>query len=274
MPELPEVETVRQTLEPLLSNLKIVSCDVRVNRLVTDDIPTFVNQIVGKTIKNMSRRGKYLIFVLNEGVMVSHLRMEGKFFIKQPGVSHNKHEHVIFTLSSGQELRYHDVRKFGTFCFREGDYLTQPPLAKLGKEPFDSSLTGSYLMNKAKNKTTSLKAFLLDQTIIAGLGNIYVDEVCFRLKKHPSTSVNSLKNASFDALVTHVKDVMQKAIALGGTTIRSYVSIEGVHGRFQNELDVHMQAGKPCGVCQSKIEKTQVAGRGTYFCPVCQKAKR
>ncbi|MCK5762309.1 MAG: DNA-formamidopyrimidine glycosylase, partial [Candidatus Izimaplasma sp.] len=183
-----------------------------------------------------------------------------------------KHEHIIFNFTDKTSLRYHDVRKFGTMDLRPLEKLySTNPLKKLGLEPFDPLMTVAYLKGKLHKKEVAIKTCLLDQHIFLGLGNIYVDEVLFRCKLNPIKKASKLKDSDYKSIIENSITVLNKAIKLGGTTIKSYTSSLGVTGRFQNELNVHTKKGEPCPVCNTIIEKTRVNGRGTYFCPTCQK---
>lgn len=273
MPELPEVETVRRTLEHLLDGKIIRDIDIFYDKILkTHSEEEFKKLLISKTFHTINRYGKYLLFEFNEITLISHLRMEGKYFIKPLDEPRNKHEHIIFYFTDGSTLRYHDTRKFGTMdIVNNKDLFLINPLSKLGKEPFDKNCTVSYFTNKIKNKKGPIKGVLLDQTILTGLGNIYVDEVLFLSKIHPETKVNTLSKRAIKRILENAKIVLEKAIKLGGTTIRSYTSSLGVTGRFQNELFVHLREGEECKICHTKIIKTKVVGRGTYLCPKCQK---
>ncbi|MGL5916672.1 MAG: DNA-formamidopyrimidine glycosylase [Culicoidibacterales bacterium] len=272
MPELPEVETVRQTLRPLLIGQTVTKVDVRWPKIIQGDRLEFEAGLTGATFTEINRYGKYLFFIFGDLVMVSHLRMEGKFYYQTPEIPIDKHVHVIFTLSNGMELRYHDVRKFGTMELTSQTQLWElRSLKKLGYEPFSVEATPTYLFAKFQRTTRAIKAVLLDQHVIVGLGNIYVDEVLFRAKIYPETPANQLSQLQASEILAASIAVLNKAIALGGTTIRTYQSIFGVDGRFQNELAVHTKAGEACVTCGTPIEKMKVGGRGTYYCPTCQK---
>jgi len=273
MPELPEVETVRKTLKNLILNYEIESIDVYYTKIIKEvSLTDFIKRLVGRTILDIKRYGKYLIFIFDDVALISHLRMEGKYFIKDQSEHVEKHEHIIFNFTNGLSLRYHDVRKFGTMNLRDLDKIySTNPLKKLGLEPFDKLMTLSYLKGKLHKKEVAVKTCLLDQHIFAGLGNIYVDEVLFSCKLNPQLKASKLKDKDYKNIIKNSINVLTKAIELGGTTIRSYTSSLGVTGRFQNELNVHTKEGEPCPKCNTIIEKTRVNGRGTYYCPNCQK---
>ncbi len=273
MPELPEVETVRRTLKNMILGRTIESIDIHYSKIIKDvSVTEFRNKLVGKTLKDIDRYGKYLIFIFEDIALISHLRMEGKYFIKDKLDPLVKHEHIVFNFTDGSTLRYHDVRKFGTMDLRLLDQIyTTNPISKLGYEPYDKLMTVKHLKGKLKNKGTAIKTCLLDQTIITGLGNIYVDEVLFLSNLHPERKPNTLNETDYKNIIQNSTNVLYKAIELGGTTIRSYTSSLGVTGRFQNELNVHMKKGEQCPMCSTVIEKKKVNGRGSYFCPNCQK---
>jgi len=273
MPELPEVETVKETLKRQILGKRIDKVDVRCERIVRGiPVSEFTHDLSGHVILDITRQGKYIFFHCDGIVMVVHLRMEGKFFLKPDTDPYEKHEHVIFVFSDHTTLRYHDVRKFGTMeLMSPGTEQLAKGVDKLGLEPFATGFGKDYLKPLVQKSKRPIKSILLDQTVVAGLGNIYVDEVLFRAKLDPKRPGTSISDHDLEQIAVFSKQVLAKAIELGGSTIRSYVSSLGVTGRFQNELKVHTMVGKPCPVCGTVIEKTKVGGRGTYYCPHCQK---
>lgn len=273
MPELPEVETIRRTLETLVINKKIKDIIVKWPKIIKqpDDIDHFTTLLVGETIQSIDRKGKFLLFYLDEHVLVSHLRMEGKYRVLASSEAIDKHTHVIFKFTDGSEMRYNDVRKFGTMhVFPIGTEFDAKPLDHLGPDPFQENYTVDYLATRLKKTGRVIKAALLDQTIIAGLGNIYVDEVLFLANIHPETRANTLNDKQIETISKHAYEVLEKAVAQGGTTIRSYVDGQGEMGMFQQQLYVYGQETKGCQHCGTEVEKLKVAGRGTHICPMCQ----
>lgn len=276
MPELPEVETVIRTLEHQLHYPIIMDCKVLWNNIVaTPNVDEFIAQIKGRQITGYRRHGKYLLFDLGDMEWVCHLRMEGKFYIQPAQEPCDKHTHVIFTLQDGRELRYHDTRKFGKMYLyrKQEDYRQYPCFLHIGMDAFDEQLQADDLYKRLHSKQTTLKAVLLDQSILAGIGNIYADEICFALGLHPETKISKLRKKDFEQLLYETRRILQGAIQSGGTTIRSYTSSLGVDGRFQLKLKVHALKGEPCSVCHTEIKKITVATRGTYYCPTCQKKR-
>ena len=265
MPELPEVETVKNGLKAKVLNKKITNCNVLYDGIIAyPDKETFVKNIANQTINDIKRRGKFLMFDLDDYYLISHLRMEGKYFIKEPTENLNKHDHVIFTLNDNEELRYNDTRKFGKMHLVKKDELNITPIANLGLEPWDELLTSKYLKDKL-NKNKAIKTLLLDQSIITGIGNIYADEILFLSKINPEKKGNKLTNKNREDIINNTKLVLEKAIQAGGTTIHSYTSVDGITGLFQQKLLVHMKKSEPCPNCQTEILKIVVNGRGTYY---------
>ncbi|MDD3048731.1 MAG: DNA-formamidopyrimidine glycosylase [Bacilli bacterium] len=273
MPELPEVENVKQQLKKRLLNKTITDIDVLwANIIEAPSVSLFKQNIINQTIIDIKRRGKWLILELNNYYLLIHLRMEGKFSFKEKDELINKHEHIIFTIDNNIHLRYQDTRKFGKMHLIDKDKLyDSKPLKDLGLEPFDDLLTAKYLKSKLKNKTIPIKISLLDQSIISGIGNIYADEILFLSSVNPSKKSSKLSNKELELIILNTKEVLNKAIKLGGTTIRSFVSLDNQKGSFQDELFVHQRVNKPCKKCNTLIKKIYVGGRGTYYCPVCQK---
>lgn len=268
MPELPEVETVKETLKKHILKQKIRDIDIYYDKIIEyPDINTFKSNIKGQTIQDIERRGKWLMFKLDDYYLLSHLRMEGRYYIKH-GEDILKHEHINFKLDNC-ELRYLDTRKFGRmYLVPIKDAYNMKPLNELGLEPWDDKLTIEYLKNKYKSKRLPIKTVLLDQSIITGIGNIYDDEILFMSKINPYKKVNELNDMELDNIIKNTRIVLEKAIKLGGTTIRTYESSEGVHGKFQNELLIHGQT--ICPNCHKKVTKVYINGRGTYYCIDCQ----
>lgn len=269
MPELPEVETVKKALKREVLDKKIIMVSVYWDNIIASPkVKEFTQKIKNQVIHNIIRRGKWLMFELDDYFLLSHLRMEGKYFIRKVGEERNKHDHVVFTFSDNTELRYNDTRKFGKMYLVPKDKVyTEKPLKDLGLEPWDNSLTKEYLKGKFKKKP--IKTELLEQGIIVGIGNIYADEILFLSKIYPETLASDLTDKNLEDIIKYTREVLEKAINLGGTTIKSYTSEEGVHGRFQNELLVHTK--EVCPNCDCKIEKKFIGGRSTYYCPKCQK---
>ena len=273
MPEKPEVITVAKKLETKLISKKIVGIDILYKRIIeSPGVEDFEKRIVGQVIHSITTRGKWIVFELDNDYMLAHLRMEGKFFFRHIGDEINKHEHVVFKLDNNEEFRFADPRKFARLLLiKKEELYNSKPYNELGLEPWDKSLTTTYLKNKFSSKRLPIKTILLDQSIIAGIGNIYADEILFLSKLNPLIKPLELKDKDLSNIIDNTIKVMDKAVSEGGTTIRSYTSEEGVTGLFQNNLNVHSRKGEKCPVCGEVIVKTRVGGRGTYYCPKCQK---
>ena len=272
MPEIAEVQTVREVLKRKVLRKRIKNVNIIYNKIIENDIDDFKKRIIGKEFIDIDRRGKWLLFDLGEDYLCSHLRMEGKYFCKDHNEEIDKHEHIIFEFDDNTDLRYKDVRKFGRMCLVKKDEIdSYEPVAKQGIEPISDKLSKEYIYERFKNKKIPIKSLLLDQTIIAGLGNIYADEVAYRAKVNPLKMGNEIKISECERIKDACKEIITKAIEYGGTTIRSYTSSLGVTGHYQDFLEVHTKEGKKCNRCGSIIKKEKVGGRSTYYCPKCQK---
>jgi len=270
MPELPEVQTVLSTLERQIKNKKIKDIDILYRNIIDGDVKSFKNRLIGQHFRSFKRRGKYLLFEMDDVTLVSHLRMEGKYFIQCKDEEIKKHTHVIFTLDNNKQLRYNDVRKFGRMelISKDKDYKD---FKDLGPEPFSKDFNLKYCNNFVKNYNHPAKELLLNQSFVAGIGNIYADEILYACKIHPLTKSILLSDNDFKNIIKYTRLILSKAIKAGGTTIRSYTSSLGVTGKFQLSLNCHTM--KKCKKCKSNIKKIRVGGRGTYYCPKCQKEK-
>ena len=270
MPELPEVQTVLATLEHLILNKEIEQISILSPSVVEGDHEEFVSKLLHRHFQGFKRRGKYLIFEMEDVALVSHLRMEGKYFVEKQNDPIRKHTHVIFHLDDHTDLRYHDVRRFGRMELMEKseDYRD---FHGLGPEPFSDEFNALDAWKKCRNAKRSLKMTLLDQSFVAGIGNIYADEICFRSHLRPETQVSRISRKRWELIVESARAVLLEAIEHGGSTIRSYTSSLGVTGLFQLQIDVYGREGEPCHVCGSTIKKVRHGQRGTHFCPTCQR---
>lgn len=268
MPELPEVETVKNTLKKEVLNKKILSASIYWDNIIAfPNVEDFKTKIQNQTINDIKRRGKWLMFELDDYYLLSHLRMEGKYFIRKTEDPKQSHQHVLIHFSDNTDLRYHDTRKFGKMYLIDKDKVfKEKPLKDLGLEPFDENLTDKYLKEKFHKKP--IKTELLDQSIIVGIGNIYADEILFLSKINPNKIATDLSAEECRNIIRFARQTLKKAIEYGGTTVKSYTSAEGVHGRFQQKLLVHTK--EICPECGGKITKITVGGRGTYYCENCQ----
>ena len=272
MPELPEVETVVWTLKHLIQNREIKQIEIVYPKIIEMDSDLFQKKLTHQHFRQFKRRGKYLLFEMDDIVLVSHLRMEGKFYYQKESDPPFKHTHLLFHLDNGMRLDYVDSRKFGRMELMEKqtDYLD---FKQLGPEPWEERLNVDYVQKWLQKRSVGIKQVLLDQRFVAGIGNIYADEICFKMKLHPKTPACLLTKKQCKQLIEAIQTTLDKAIEAGGSTIRSYTSSLGVTGLFQLEIDVYGRAGQPCRVCGTTIEKMKIAQRGTSFCPTCQRKK-
>ena len=273
MPEKPEVITVVKSLKPKIIGKKITGCNIYWDNIIA--FPTtdeFKKKIIGEKINDITTRGKFIVMQLDHYSLLVHLRMEGKFMFRKKGEELGKHEHVELILDDEVSFRFHDVRKFGKmYLIPIDDTYKVKPLVDLGLEYYDDKLTKDYLYNKIHNKKLPIKTVLLDQSIITGIGNIYDDEVLFMSNISPNRKACDITLDECQKIIDNCRIVLEKAVKLGGTTIKSFTSSEGVHGLFQNELLVHGKAGEVCPNCGKIILKTRIGGRGTHYCSKCQK---
>lgn len=277
MPELPEVETVCRSLRQTVLQQTIESVIVRLPRLLPQDEPdTFSRKLEGRSFCSVRRRGKYILLDLSGGdTLVVHLRMTGKLLYLPVSAPWDKHTHIVFTLSGGKTLRYEDVRQFGTLQLADtAACLDLPALAAMGPEPLDDGFTPEWLQQRMAGKKQKAKAFLLDQRNIAGIGNIYADEILFQARIHPEEPVCNLGDAATaERLWFAIRDRLSQGIAYGGSSIRDYVDSLGNSGSFQKLHKAYGRSGQPCVECGCLLEKIISGGRGSVYCPNCQ-AKR
>lgn len=274
MPELPEVETVRSILEKEVQGKKIASVSVLRPKNVITPLTEFESALKGKTILSVGRKGKYLLFHLSDDfVLLSHLRMEGKYFLKESKSPLTKHDLIYFDFSDGTRLVYNDVRKFGVMgLYREENYLSLSSLSHLGKEPFE--ITPKELFEGLKKKKQeAIKTALLDQSLIAGIGNIYADETLFGAKLDPRTPCSLITLKDCSRLLDSCRKVMKLAIEEGGSTIKSYHPKEGMNGLMQNHLYAYGKMNTACPNCQTPFHRIFLNGRSATYCPNCQRSR-
>lgn len=275
MPELPEVETVRRSLEPVILHQPIKRVDVHYERILQHvSVQDFRDLLTGNQFLQISRRGKYLIFSLeNDWELVAHLRMTGRLiFVSDTQIPLEKHTSVVFDLGSAGALRFEDVRKFATIdLVPKGDYEQIKGLHTLGVEPLSPEFSLSVFQELLEGRSTKIKGLLLDQTKIAGLGNIYADESLFMAGIHPERPACSLTSQEQQLLHSAIREVLTLAIENQGTTLRDYRTGYGLEGSFQNKLLIYGKKGEECPRCQAKLEHRKVAGRTSHFCPSCQR---
>lgn len=276
MPELPEVETVVKGLRPIVEDKKITDVEIRVEDLIgypEDNIDKFKEELIGSSICAVDRRGKYIIFELNiDKKMIIHLRMTGKLLVSEVEKYRDKHTHVIFSLDDGQEIRFNNVRKFGRIYLIDPDHPEQAGgFAELGPEPLSEELSAEKFKKLFENRRGIIKSLLMNQKFIAGIGNIYADEILFLSGIRPDRTADTLTDMEKEKIYFNMRDILTKGILYGGTTFSDYVNAFGQEGSFQVELRVYQKEGEECFKCGTPIEKTKIGGRSTYYCPKCQK---
>jgi formamidopyrimidine-DNA glycosylase len=273
VPELPEVETVRRQLEPVLVGRRFERVTIDDPRLVRPFEPVAVAaELEGERVAALDRRGKYLIFRFESGrVLLVHLRMTGSFKHRRNGVGDDDpHRRAVVRLDDGADVAYRDVRRFGTWLLVEPDEL-EPYLAeRLGDEPLVAGFTPASLARRLAGRRAPIKAALLDQRTLAGLGNIYVDEALWRARIHPKRPAGDLGANDVRRLHGAIRRVLETAIERRGSTLRDYSTPRGRRGSMQREFKVYGRLDKPCDRCGTPIEKTRAGGRGTWYCPHCQ----
>ncbi|MDN5293068.1 MAG: formamidopyrimidine-DNA glycosylase [Eubacteriales bacterium] len=273
LPELPEVETVVRTLRNILLGQKIAGVNIFRPEVVKEpEAKSFSSLLAGREITALRRRGKFILLSLSgDQVLVIHLRMTGRLVISKKEEKHPPHTHVIINLDDGRELRFIDPRRFGRMWLLPAAELPVfPPLAGLGMEPLTEEFTVTRLQEMLQPRRAPVKAVLLNQSLLAGLGNIYADEALHRAGIHPARPACSLTAGEVESLHRAIGDVLKEGIAHRGTTFRDYVDGEGKKGGFQNFLRVYGRAGEPCLTCGTPVAKMKICGRTTSYCPACQ----
>ncbi|MCL6477739.1 MAG: bifunctional DNA-formamidopyrimidine glycosylase/DNA-(apurinic or apyrimidinic site) lyase [Peptococcaceae bacterium] len=274
MPELPEVETVKRTLEEKITGLTVTEVVLILPKIVrSPSAEEFIRNLTGQKIKSLGRRGKYLLIHLRENLtLVIHLRMTGRLVFCPPGTPPSKYTHAIFKLSNGFMLFFSDMRQFGRIALVETDKLdTWAGLKNLGVEPFSDNFTRDFLKKELKRKRTKIKSLLLDQRFIAGLGNIYADEALHRAGINPEKSAANLTPREVARLYLAIRGVLEEGIANRGTSFRDYVDGLGQSGSNQESLKVYGREGKPCPGCGKPVTRMRLGGRSAYYCPECQR---
>ncbi len=269
MPELPEVETTLRGISPVLLGRTISEVRVRNAALrwpVTDE----VQQACGQRVSSVRRRAKYLLIALDTGGLMIHLGMSGSLRICDEEDETRKHDHVDIVLDSGHCLRFNDPRRFGLFCWWRAPVEEHPLLRHLGPEPLQDSFSGTYLYQKARGRRGAVKNFIMDGKVVVGVGNIYVSESLFMAGIHPARAAGRISAVRYEALVAAIRDVLERAIAQGGTTLRDFVGSDGRPGYFAQELLVYDREALPCFACGTNIRKKVIGQRSSFYCPRCQ----
>lgn len=271
MPELPEVETTRRGLEPLVCGQTVAAVVVR-NPALRLPVPRdLARRLAGRRIDALERRGKYLLFRAGDGTLIVHLGMSGRLWVVDAGTAPAMHDHFDLALAGGRVVRLRDPRRFGLVLWHAGDPLGHRLLRAIGPEPFSATFDAAWLHTHTRTRSGAIKNALMDSHLVAGVGNIYASESLFRAGIDPRLPARRLSLARCAVLVEKVRETLADAIAAGGSSLRDYVNSRGEAGYFQNEFAVYDRDGQPCPACATPVRSLVLGQRSTFFCPRCQK---
>ncbi|MBF0460359.1 MAG: bifunctional DNA-formamidopyrimidine glycosylase/DNA-(apurinic or apyrimidinic site) lyase [Magnetococcales bacterium] len=272
MPELPEVETICRDLRPLVTGQRVTSLVVRCAALRWPvPVARLQQALPGATIQHVARRGKYILLHTEQGCLIVHLGMSGTVHLVSSDTAPEKHDHVDLHFASGACLRYADPRRFGCLLWTDQPPSQHPLLVNLGPEPLTESFNARYLWQRAQGKKVAIKNFLMDSHHVVGIGNIYAAEALFHAALHPARPAGSLSEEMCQDLVDSIREILNRAIANGGTTVRDYRRANGTVGSFQQMLQVYGHQGEPCHRCGTPLIQVRLGGRASCCCPACQK---
>lgn len=271
MPELPEVETTRRGIEPHILGKTVRSVVLR-QRSLRWPIPARLKTVLpGQQIKDVSRRGKYLLLACAAGNVIIHLGMSGSLRVAKKSEPVEKHDHIDIVFADDCILRLRDPRRFGAVLWTTRSPMQHKLIASLGPEPLNDEFDAEYLFQRSRKRKQAIKPLIMDSKIVVGVGNIYASEALFRAGIRPTTAAGRVSRARYDQLVSAIKAVLSEAIAQGGTTLRDFIGGEGKPGYFQQKLQVYGRAGEVCDVCGATIKQIQQVQRASYYCPQCQR---
>lgn len=272
MPELPEVETTRRGIEPYVVGQTVKVIEVRQTKL-RNTVPTKMlkNALLGSTIDQVTRRGKYLLLVSKTGSLLIHLGMSGSLRILPTGTPSQKHDHVDIVLGNDQLLRFTDPRRFGVVDWITGVTAEHVLLKKLGPEPLTDDFNGRFLYERSRKRSIAVKQFIMDSHVVVGVGNIYANEALFKAGIHPQRQAGRISVERYNHLSDTVKTVLTQAIQVGGTTLRNFTGGDGQPGYFKQSLLVYGRQGQPCQKCKRRLLEVRLSGRSSVYCAHCQK---
>ncbi len=274
MPELPEVETTRRGIAPYLEGARVQRLVVREPRLRWPVPADLGQRLRGRRIRCLRRRGKYLLADCGEGALLLHLGMSGSLRIVDPDAPPGRHDHFDICLDNGRVLRFCDPRRFGCLLWATGDRDEQEShelLAGLGPEPLSSQFDGAHLYGRSRGRRVAVKAFIMDAAVVVGVGNIYATEALFHAGIDPRRQAGRIARARYERLAATIREVLERAILRGGTTLRDYVDGRGQPGYFSQELFAYGRAGEPCRTCSTPMRLVSIGQRASVFCPACQR---
>ena len=270
MPELPEVETTRAGISPHILGKTISQVVIRQPSLRWPIPKTIQKSLKNQTITSLERRAKYLLMGTPKGTAIMHLGMSGSFRIVAASSTPAKHDHYDFVFGK-KALRFNDPRRFGALLWTTRPALDHPLIAPLGPEPLGPDFDANYLYAQAKGRKTTIKQFIMDGRVVVGVGNIYASEALFRAGVHPRRPARRVSLARMEGLVASIREVLQQAVAAGGTTLRDFSASDGSPGYFKQALNVYDRAGEPCNTCGKAIRQEVMGQRSTYYCVSCQR---
>ena len=270
MPELPEVETTRRGIAPHVEGRRVAGVEVRQPRLRKPVTPRLAARLTGRSIDRVERRAKYLLLRSDEGSLIIHLGMSGNLRLVEPGTPPGPHDHVDIRFEGGRMLRYTDPRRFGMVLWTQREPAEHELLAQLGPEPLTDAFDGERLFQLSRGRRGSVKAFIMENRVVVGVGNIYASESLFLAGIHPKRAAGKIARERYDRLAETIKAVLARAIEAGGTTLRDFVGGDGKPGYFAQQLNVYGREGEPCPSCATPIKRLTLAQRSTYYCPRCQ----
>jgi formamidopyrimidine-DNA glycosylase len=271
MPELPEVETTRRGLAPVVTGRTIVAVRVSERRLRWPLPAGFEAALTGRRVLRIDRRAKYLLLTTDAGTLLVHLGMSGSLRVLAADSARKAHDHVDFVLDSGRAVRFNDPRRFGSMHFIRGAPARHRLLRALAPEPLGAGFDADYLWARTRGRRAAIKTLIMNAAIVVGVGNIYASEALFRARLSPRRAAGRLSRAEVARLVSAIKRVLAAAIRAGGTTLRDYVSADGSPGYFRQKLFVYERGGAPCRVCRARVRHAVQGQRSTYWCPSCQR---
>jgi len=270
MPELPEVETTLRGIKPSMQGQRIARVTVRDPRLRWP-VPEDVSKAEGQPVIGLRRRGKYLLIELQQGGLIIHLGMSGSLRVLNEFKAPDKHDHFDIELENGTCLRFNDPRRFGAFLWVDGPVDAHKLLRHLGPEPLSNDFTAHYLHQHSRGRKVAVKNFIMNGQVVVGVGNIYASEALFMAGIHPQRAAGRISAQRYASLVDAIRDVLNRAIKMGGTSLRDFVNADGAPGYFTQELLVYNRAGGDCFQCGGRIRQKVIGQRSSYFCPVCQR---
>ena len=271
MPELPEVETTRLGIAPHITGQTIKNVIVRNKNLRWPITATLKKHLLGRQFEKIDRRGKYLLCYTDHGCMIMHLGMSGSVRIVNKNIKPEKHDHLDIVFTSGNILRFHDPRRFGSILWTKKDPLQHKLIKDLGPEPLSEDFNGNWLYRRSRKRTQAIKNFIMDSHNVVGVGNIYASESLFLASINPKRKAGNVSLERYDRLANAIKEILKQSIKQGGTTLRDFVNGDGKPGYFQQQLNVYGRAGQPCKKCKSTIKEIKLGQRSSFYCANCQR---